>query len=82
MPSRNETLARRIVRDVWAYTGGQAGRWAMVHAIARRLVLRDQAEVDRAVTLAKENGWVELQGLHRLCLTAAGRALFKSNDKR
>jgi hypothetical protein len=82
MASRNETLARRIVRDVGAYTGGQAGRWAMLHAIARRLVLRDQVEVDRAVALAKENGWVELEGLHRVRLTDAGRALFGSNDKR
>ena len=76
MASRNETLARRFVRDVWAYTGGAAGRWAMVHSIARRLVLRDPEEVDRAVTLAKENGWVELEGLHSVRLTDAGRAMF------
>ena len=54
----------------------------MLHSIARRLVLRDQEEVDRAVTLAKEKGWVELEGLHTLRLTAAGRVLFKPNDKR
>ena len=76
MASRYETLARRIVRDVWDYTGGAAGRWAMVHSIARRLVLRDHDEVDRAVTLARENGWVELQGLHSVRLTDAGRRLF------
>jgi hypothetical protein len=81
MASRNETLARRIVRDVGAYTGGQAGRWAMLHSIARRLVLRDQEEVDRAGSLARENGWVELEGLHRVRLTDAGRSLFGSNDK-
>ena len=50
MASRHETLARRFVRDVWAYTGGQAGRWAMLHSIARRLVLRDAEAVDRAVS--------------------------------
>ena len=54
----------------------------MVHSIARRLVLRDQEEVDRAVTLAKENGWVELEGLHSVRLTDAGRALFGPNEKR
>jgi hypothetical protein len=54
----------------------------LLHSIARRLVLRDQEEVDRAGTLARENGLVELEGLHSVRLTAAGRALFKSNDKR
>jgi hypothetical protein len=54
----------------------------MLHSIARRLVLRDQEEVDRAVTLARENGWVELEGLHRVRLTDAGRALFATNDRR
>jgi len=39
-------------------------------------------EVDRAVTLAKEKGWVELEGLRSMRLTTAGRALFKSNDKK
>jgi len=82
MASRDQTLARRIVRDVWAYTGGQAGRWAMLHSIARRLVLRDQEEVDRAVRLANENGWLELEGLHSVRLTQAGRSLFGANDKR
>jgi len=47
-----------------SYTGGQAGRWAMLHSIARRLVLRDHEEVDRAAKLAKENGWLELKGLY------------------
>ena len=82
MTSRDETLARRIVRDVWAYTGGQAGRWAMLHSIARRLVLRDDDEIDRAVKLAKENGWVELKGLHSVRLTEVGGSLFGASDKR
>lgn len=82
MASRDQTLARRIVRDVWAYTGGQAGRWAMLHSIARRLVLRDQEQVDRAVRLANEKGWLELEGLHSVRLTQAGRSLFGANDKR
>ena len=82
MASRDETLARRIARDVWAYTGGQAGRWAMLHSIARRLVLRDHEEVDRAAKLAKENGWMELNGLHSVRLTEAGRSLFGANEKR
>jgi hypothetical protein len=72
MTSRDENLARRIVRDVWAYTGGQAGRWGMLHSIACRLVLRDHEEIDRAGKLAKENGWVELRGLHSVRLTEAG----------
>ena len=82
MASRNDNLARRIVREVGAYTGGAAGRWAMVHSIARRLVLRAHEEVDRAAKLAKENGWLELNGLHSVRLTEAGRSLFGANDKR
>ena len=82
MASRNDNLARRIVREVGAYTGGAAGRWAMVHSIARRLVLRAHEEVDRAAKLAKENGWLELNGLHRVRLTEAGRSLFRAIDKR
>jgi hypothetical protein len=82
MASRDETLARRIVRDVWVYTGGQAGRWAMLHSIARRLVLRHHEEVDRAVKLAEENGWLDLNGLYSVRLTEIGRRLFGENDKR
>jgi hypothetical protein len=54
----------------------------MLHSIARRLVLRDHEEVDRAVKLANENGWLELKGLHSVRLTQAGRSLFGANDKR
>jgi hypothetical protein len=54
----------------------------MLHSIARRLVLRDQEEVDRAVRLANENGWLELEGLHSVRLTQAGRSLFGANEKR
>ena len=35
-----------------------------------------------AVKLAKENGWLELNGLHSVRLTEAGRSLFGANDKR
>ena len=36
--------------------------------------VRATVEVDRAVKLAKENGWLELNGLHRMRLTEAGRS--------
>jgi hypothetical protein len=75
MASRDDNVARRIVREVWAYAGGSTGRWAMVHSISRRLVLRDPEEVDRAITLAKERGWIEVQGTHSVRLTDAGRTL-------
>ena len=54
----------------------------MLHSIARRLVLRDHEQVDRAAKLAKENGWLELKGLHSIRLTEAGRSLFGANNKR
>jgi hypothetical protein len=82
MAASDETLARRIVRDVWAYTGGNTGRWAMVHSIARRLVLRDPEAVDRAITLAKERGWIEVQGTYSVRLTQAGRTLVAGNTSR
>jgi predicted transcriptional regulator len=79
--SRNQSVARRIARDLLAYTGGDTSRWVMVHSIARRLVLRDQEEVDRAMAFAREHGWVELQGMHRIKLTDEGRRLFGTARK-
>ena len=54
----------------------------MLHSIARRLVLRHHEEVDRAVKLAEENGWLDLNGLYSVRLTEIGRRLFGENDKR
>jgi hypothetical protein len=82
MSTRYETTARRIVRDLQAYTGGDMNRWAMVHSIARRLMLRDQDLIDRAIVHAHERGWIEIQGLHSVKLTDEGRRLFVKAFKR
>ena len=81
MASRHENLARRIVREIWAFTGGYAGRWAMVNSIARRLLLRDPKEVAGAIALAKERGWIEVE-MHSVRLTQAGRSLLAGDAKR
>lgn len=75
MPSQAELLARRIVRDAQAYTGGKPGQWAMLHAIVRRLALKDDRAIDGAVLLAQEKGWLELGRDHSIRLTDAGRRL-------
>jgi hypothetical protein len=82
MSTRYETTARRIVRDLRAYTGGDMSRWALVHSIARRLVLRDNDLIDRAIIHACERGWIEMQGLHSVKLTDEGRRLFGKTPKR
>jgi hypothetical protein len=75
MASYSELLARRIVRDAQAYTGGKAGQWAMLHAIVRRLALKDNKAIDGAVLLAQKKGWLELGRDHSFRLTDAGRRL-------
>jgi hypothetical protein len=71
-----EKVARRIVRDLQVHTGGDVSRWAAVHSIARRLVLRDQDLIDRAIIHAYERGWIEIQGVHSVKLTEKGSRLF------
>ena len=80
MASRDE-LARRIVREVWAHTGGSTGRWAMVQSLAKRLSLSSE-ELDRDLMLAKVRGWVEVQDMHRARLTDAGRKMIGGTAKR
>lgn len=71
----HETLSLRIVRDVDNNTGGKAMQWVPVATIARRLVPRDAAAVDKATELARANGWLLLEGGHSVALTDVRRSL-------
>ena len=77
----NETLARRIVRDVWTYTDGQAGVGPC--CIQSRAVL--SSGIKRKSTAPsrwqrKTDGW-SWKALHSVRLTDAGRKLFGSKDR-
>ena len=82
MSMRYETTARRIVRDMQAYMGGDMSRWATVQSIARRLELHNQDLIDRAIIHAYECGWIDIQGLHSVKLTNECRRLFVKALKR
>ena len=81
MSTHYEKTARRIVRDLQAFTGGDIDRWSMVHSIAHRLELRDHDLIDRAIIHAYERGWIEIQGLHSVKLTEEGRRLLVKPPK-
>lgn len=70
-----------MVLDLQAFTGGDTGRWSMVHSIAGRLALGDQDLIDRAVVYAHECGWIEIQGFHSVKLTDKGQHLFVKTPK-
>jgi hypothetical protein len=69
-----ETLARRIVRQMWDYTEGLPGRWAPLATIGERLELEDEGETHAAVQFAVEQQWLEeFGGYNSIRLTQAGR---------
>lgn len=77
MPVEVDLLAHRIVRDVAYYTRGKAILWVPVQTIAHRLMLRDEAVLDQALEFAHAKGWVDVEGGHSVCLTAAGQSFLK-----
>jgi hypothetical protein len=60
-------LAQHVVRVVHAATDGQPRRWTMLSGIP--------GATAGAVLYAVEQGWIELQGHHSVCLTEEGRRL-------
>jgi hypothetical protein len=60
-------LAQYVVRAVHAATDGQPRRWTMLSGI--------HGATAGAVLYAVEQGWIELQGNHSVCLTEEGRRL-------
>ena len=60
-------LARYVLRVIHAATDGQPRRWTMLSGI--------HGATAGAVLYAVEQGWIELQGNHSVCLTEEGRRL-------
>lgn len=71
----SENLARRIVRDVYAFTSGKPMEWVPVETIARRLSLSDEVMVNQSIELARRKGWLDFAGGHSICLTEEGRRM-------
>jgi hypothetical protein len=75
MTSEPQVLSRRIVRDAYVFTRGTPMQWVTVQTIARRLSLSDEVMIDRAIQLARRNGWLDFAGGHSICLTEEGRRM-------
>jgi hypothetical protein len=75
MTARTETLARRLVRNVFQYTGGRPMRWVSVGSVAHRMMEIDADAVLKSVELARAKGWLNVEGGHSVCLTDVGRRL-------
>ncbi len=60
-------LAQYVVRAVYEATDGQPGKWRMLSGI--------RGATADAVLCAVEQGWLELEGNHSVCLTEGGRRL-------
>jgi len=70
-----ETLARRIVRQMWNYTEGLPGRWAPLATISERLKLENDLATNAAALFAVEQGWLEEFGdYNSIRLTGIGRS--------
>lgn len=69
-----DTMARRLVRELYAYTGGRPLQWAPLNTIARRLVLDDQT-ANVIAQNAADKDWLLFEGGHSICLTEAGRRI-------
>jgi hypothetical protein len=69
-----EALARRIVRDMWNYTGGLPGRWVPLMIIEERLAMQDESATTAALQFAIEKLWLEeFGGYNSIRLTDVGR---------
>ena len=77
-----ETLARRIVRQMWDYTEGLPGRWAPLATISEQLELANDPATDAAVQFAVERQWLqEFGGYNSIRLTDAGRGTSATDDE-
>jgi hypothetical protein len=69
MPSKAETLARRLVTELYWMTGGRAQQWRMLAAIEQRPGF-DEASTRAALLSAAERDWILVD-----TLAAKGEAL-------
>lgn len=74
MASQIETLARHLVRALYAATDGRPMQYRMLAGIS---ATRD---TEAAVQLAVDRGWMLCEGGHSVCLTDDGRQLGKKSQ--
>jgi hypothetical protein len=60
-------LARHVTKAVYAATDGQPRRWRMLSSIP--------GATAASVLYAVDQGWIELEGVHSVCLTEEGQRL-------
>jgi hypothetical protein len=78
MPSRADTLARRLVAELARVTGNRPMQYRMLSAIAAVLKFTDEQAL-AAAAQAEQQGWLLVEDGHSLCLTEAGRQLARSS---
>lgn len=64
--------ARRFCAALKTDTNGRPMRWRSISSIAERA---RESEADQVVAIAAEQGWIEVEGDHSVCLTDKGRRL-------
>ena len=67
MPQKTEIMASRLVRDLYDVTAGRPMQWRAIGGMA------DGSDIEAAVQLAVQKGWMVLEGVHSVCLTDEGR---------
>ena len=67
MPHKTETMASHLVRDLYEVTDGRPMQWRAIGGMA------DGSDIQAAVQLAVQKGWMLLEGSHSVCLTDEGR---------
>jgi hypothetical protein len=80
MRGRIETLARIIVRNVYAQTGGGPIPWRVLHQICAGLCADGEDSIEAALLLAIESRWLEQQDGQTVELTDEGRRLAIGGD--
>ncbi len=69
MPITAQKMALQVMRALFHATGGRPQHWRALAEIS------DAGEVQEAVQLAVDRGWLLVEGGHSICLTDAGRRL-------
>lgn len=71
MPSKTETLALHLMRQLYDSTTGRPMQWRSLAGIS------EGGETQEAVQLAVDRGWLLVEGGHSVCLTDAGRRVLQ-----
>jgi DNA-binding MarR family transcriptional regulator len=80
-----DLVGHRLMLDVLSQMQEQPDHWVLVSSIARRTRL-DTAQLEAGIVVVAMRGWLEVdctfRDQRRVRLTAEGRALFASSERR